>query len=293
MDDPHAGPREETPRQAASEQQQMVKITAAEFQKAVTAQRAELAKLKALPEGMTADQWKVLKTKAISITFNADTAALWEVVARNGDVAHLGRSGFPASELSRKPGLHLVVGNEQSAAIIETSKHSPPASVVKAATGLDNTDTTTVDSMLKTAEIAHKKGKHYMALPHPDIANNWGPEKAGEMCKQFDEIMLPFADWCNLDRDKTLGATMEKLARYSQAIRKANPRCRIFLDVGRPDGQQPAPKVAAEWFRVLSIVCEKDPKLFDGIHFTGMVRDKTNDPGVPPTKQFLAWLRMN
>jgi hypothetical protein len=78
--------------------------------------------------------------------------------------------------------------------------------------------------------------------------------------------------------------------RFSRAIRKANPQCEIFIELGRRLDRGGG--TADELLRALALLCEKDPGSFDGFQ-PFITRQSTDDPkqGIGALYHLMAWLR--
>ena len=140
------------------------------------------------------------------------------------------------------------------------------------------------------ADATRATGKKFTAAPTGEHLLSWGEAKVGELAKHVDLIVIQAERWMYEDSSPGKPDYVSKVLRFSRAIRKANPQCEIFIEVGRRLDRGGG--AADDMLRALALICEKDPGSFDGFQ-PFITRQDTDDSkhGLGALYHLMAWLR--
>jgi hypothetical protein len=96
--------------------------------------------------------------------------------------------------------------------------------------------------------------------------------------------------WLVEDKSADKHEWLEHVSKWTAVVRKANPKCQIFIEIGRRLDRGGG--TAAEWLEAYARLYQRDPHSFDGM-YPFITRQASEDPqqGIGALKQLLAWLR--
>jgi len=248
------------------------------------AARAELAKLAAIPTGIPAATLEALRAKRLGYNLQPDNAALWEATARADDFAKVGPQGYQAAELISRG--YIALQYPPAAGRLP----APSAELEKKARATTLSEQADPDSLAEAARKVHSKGKDLISAPTGQRLEDWGPERVGEVAHSSDVFVIQSERWLVEDQTADKHEYLDHVLKWTAVIRKANPKCQIFIEVGRRLDRGGG--TAAQWLDAYARLYGRDPHSFDGM-YPFITRQPTDDPkqGIGALKQLLAWLR--
>jgi hypothetical protein len=246
--------------------------------------RAELAKLAATPTGIPAATLEALRGKRLGYNLQADNAALWEVTARDDDFAKVGPQGYQAAELVSRGYIGLQYPAPGG------RLPSPSPGLEKRARGTSLSEQSEPEALAEAARKVHAQGKDLISAPTGERLETWGPERVAEVARNSDLFIIQSERWLVEDKSADKHEWLDHVLKWTAVIRKANPKCRIFIEIGRRLDRGGG--TAAQWLDAYARLYQRDPQSFDGL-YPFITRQTSDDPqqGIGALKQLLAWLR--
>ncbi|HTL53167.1 MAG TPA: hypothetical protein VL860_11370, partial [Planctomycetota bacterium] len=274
-------------REAIQEKKEAANLTPDKLPDAVAAEQKELAGLDPVPEGVAGEAVKMLRTKALAITLENESVALWQLCARDGDIAKVPPGSYNAAALVNKGLLSLVLplDPDKAPAVPDTIQAK-----AKAATALESLDQDLLGARIKET---HAQKKLFVAGPAASLIAAWGDAKCAAIVKEADVVILPVEKWAAEDKTALKTDFVATVLKYTAAIRLANPKARIFLQVGAKPDAGTSSGTAQDWLATIQPIVAKDAACFDGLALVAVKTKLTDDPklGLGAVKQMFAWLR--
>jgi hypothetical protein len=252
----------------------------AEIEKAKAALRAAGP----VPADIPPATLQALRAKSLGYNLQDDNLGLWEAAARADDLAKVGPLGYSAAELATKGYIAVEFPREGG------RMPQPSAALLAKAKALTLAESLEADALSEKAREIHARGKQLAVAPTGALLLAWGPEKVSQLARQADLFVIQAERWLVEDESADKRDFTEKVLTFSRAIRQGNPKCRIFIEVGRRIDRGGG--TADHWLHALALLYAKDPNSFDGI-YPFISRQPSEDPhqGIGALRQMLAWLR--
>ncbi|HTL51237.1 MAG TPA: hypothetical protein VL860_01550 [Planctomycetota bacterium] len=263
-------------------------ITEANLPGKIKEAQAALKKLAANPSGATPEQLTILRGRAFGFNLRDESVAVWEAVARAGDVGRTGPPGYQCSTLTKKGFVFALFGAPSNG---QPGK-SPDDATMLHAKGYTIADRATDADMAELAKRAHGDHKLFYANPSTTELAALGDEKLAALAKVTDIFNIQACKWWYEDPSPDHAAFLADVEKYSAAIRKANPACKIFIDVGRGGDTTNQGNLATNWVKLLTTIDAKDPKCYDGVYIAAPAQTVGQPSiGMSQIMQMLAWMR--
>ncbi|MCX7013644.1 MAG: hypothetical protein NTW86_13990 [Candidatus Sumerlaeota bacterium] len=253
---------------------------AAEIQEA----KESIQGLDPAPSDISPATWKALRAKALGYRLEEATFGLWEATARPDDELKIDSGGFDAAAFVTRGYFRLQPPPEDGV------QQPPPASLMARARSLSLSEKAELDDLIKKGREVHAQGKQFSVAPTGERLLSWGPEKVAELAKVADVFKIQAERWLIEDQSPDKKDFLGKVLTFTPVIRKANPRGRIFIELGRRLNRGGG--TADQWVHALALLYEKDANSFDGF-YPFITRQATSDPkqGFGALRQMVAWMR--
>jgi hypothetical protein len=246
--------------------------------------RQKLQTIPPPPADISAATLEKLRSKSFGMNLQDNTVALWELAARPNDFVKVGVLGYRTAELVTRGRIRLQPPQPGS------KMPGPSPKLMERAWALNLNENATPEEQMKMADETHAAGKKFTAAPTGKNLLSWGEAKVADLAKHVDLIVIQAERWMYEDHSPGKQDYVNKVLRFSGAIRAANPNCEIFIELGRRLDRGGG--AADELLRGLALLCEKDPGSFDGFQ-PFITRQDTDDPkqGLGALYHLMAWLR--
>ena len=246
--------------------------------------RESLKGLDPVPSDIPPETWKALCAKSLGYRLEDATFGLWEATARPDDLLKVDPGGFNAAAFVTRGVIALQPPAEGG------RRPQPSPDLIAKAKALMLFESSEPEDQVRKAREVRAKGKQFAVAPTGERLLQWGPEKVAEIAKAADVFTIQAERWLYEDKSADKKDFLEKVLTFTHVIRKANPRCRIFIELGRRLDRGGG--TADQWLHALALLYAKDPNSFDGF-YPFITRQPTNDPkqGFGALRQVVAWLR--
>lgn len=224
-----------------------------------------------------------LQKKALGYNLNRDNYQLWQATAREGDLVKIGQSGYNFAE-KLDTGFFVIQFPPEGSA-----SPGPSESLMRRAQSITAPETLEPHQILAEAERARALGKKFVVAPTGARLLRWEDSTLREIAQKSDVFIIQAQRWLVEDTTPNKENFVSRVVMLSEAIRDANPNCKIFIQVGRK--AERGGGTADEWIDALGHLYTAAPTSFDGIYLFITYQPTTPDQGFGALKDMVALLR--
>jgi hypothetical protein len=165
----------------------------------------------------------------------------------------------------------------------------PSAELVAKSSAITPDESAEPDQILSKAKEVHDLGKAFVVAPTGARLERWGSETISQIAENAEVFIIQAQRWLVDDTSPGKETFISKVLAVSAAIRKANPECKIFVEVGRRADRGGG--TAEQWINAMALLYQENPTSFDGIYLFITRQATDQEQGIGALQEMTSWLR--